>query len=98
MRVCPADIVVPTGARTALDYLVTPMLDRMRKSMREHIVSRVRFARTCNQDPLEGRVRPLKERGGCAWVRMGKAVSPVLLLFPPRGSELSSHCSPQWVL
>jgi len=31
----PADIVVPTGERTALDYLVTPMFDRMRKSMRE---------------------------------------------------------------
>lgn len=31
----PADVVVPTGARTALDYIVTPLLDRMRKSMRE---------------------------------------------------------------
>lgn len=32
----PADIVMPTGERTAWDYIISPLRDRMRKSMREH--------------------------------------------------------------
>jgi len=32
----PAEIVMPTGERTAWEYLISPMSDRLRKSMREH--------------------------------------------------------------
>lgn len=32
----PADVIIPTGERTALDYIITPLIDRARKSMREH--------------------------------------------------------------
>lgn len=32
----PADVIIPTGERTALDYFITPLVDRARKSMREH--------------------------------------------------------------
>jgi HlyD family secretion protein len=31
----PADIVMPTGERTAWDYIISPLRDRLRKSMRE---------------------------------------------------------------
>lgn len=31
----PADVVIPTGERTALNYIMTPLFDRLRKSMRE---------------------------------------------------------------
>lgn len=31
----PADIVMPTGERTALDYIISPLRDRFRKAMRE---------------------------------------------------------------
>lgn len=31
----PADIIMPTGERTALDYLISPLRDRLRKAMRE---------------------------------------------------------------
>lgn len=32
----PADIVIPTGERTFLEYIVTPLSDTIRKSLREH--------------------------------------------------------------
>jgi hypothetical protein len=31
----PADLVFPTGKRTALDYLVRPLKDRMNSALRE---------------------------------------------------------------
>lgn len=32
----PAEIIVPTGERTVLDYLIDPLTERMRHSFREH--------------------------------------------------------------
>ena len=31
----PAELIFPTGERTALDYLVRPMKDRIRSALRE---------------------------------------------------------------
>lgn len=32
----PAEVIVPTGERTVIQYLVDPLFDRLRKSFREH--------------------------------------------------------------
>jgi multidrug efflux pump subunit AcrA (membrane-fusion protein) len=32
----PAEVIVPTGERTVARYLIDPLIDRMRKSFREH--------------------------------------------------------------